>query len=34
MTKFLAVVVALALALQATPPSDTCKQETWVTNGY
>jgi hypothetical protein len=33
--KILAVIIALTaiLQVQAAPPSDTCKQETWVTNG-
>jgi hypothetical protein len=33
MRNFSAIVISLALTLQAAPPSDTCIQGTWVTNG-
>jgi hypothetical protein len=32
-TKLSALIIALAAVLQAAPPSDTCNQNTWVTNG-
>jgi hypothetical protein len=32
MIKFSALILALATLLQAATPSDTCKQETWITD--
>ena len=33
MKKFSAIIITLAFTLQAAPVSDTCNQETWITNG-
>ena len=33
MKKFLTMIIAAASVVRAAPPSDTCKQETWITNG-
>jgi hypothetical protein len=34
MHRIAAIVIALAMALQAVPPSDTCNPKMWVTNSY